>query len=299
MTPNSLHILLTYKCLFECDHCFVWGSPQQTGVFTLERLVDVFEQAAACDCIRELYFEGGETFVYYPVLVRALALADERGFRTGLVSNGYWATGVEDARIWLEPLVAAGLNRLEVSVDEYHGDSRSPEDHPALQAARALGLNASAITVAPPTCHTGPGQPDPGLPFETGDVMFRGRAAATLTAGLPRRPWQSFTRCPHEELAAPGRVHLDPFGYVHLCQGLLAGNLFEQPLSEILATYDPQSHPIVGPLLRGGPAALVTQYQLQPEAGYVDACHLCYCSRDQLRSRFAALLGPDQMYGVA
>ena len=35
---SGLHLLLTYQCTYECDHCFVWGSPWQSGVFTVERL---------------------------------------------------------------------------------------------------------------------------------------------------------------------------------------------------------------------------------------------------------------------
>jgi molybdenum cofactor biosynthesis enzyme MoaA len=33
---SGLHLLLTYECNFECDHCFVWGSPQNTGTMTLK-----------------------------------------------------------------------------------------------------------------------------------------------------------------------------------------------------------------------------------------------------------------------
>ncbi len=127
--------------------------------------------------------------------------------------------------------------------------------------------------------------------------MFRGRAAIVLTDGLPMQAWDTFTRCPYENLADPGRVHLDPFGYLHLCQGLVMGNMFERPLTQILQEYDPQQHPIVAPLLAGGPAELARQYDLPHEEGYVDACHFCYMAREMLRSRFPDLLAPDQMYG--
>ncbi len=64
MNLTGLHILLTYQCNYECDHCFVWGSPAQTGVFTLAQLEDVFQQALDLGTIREFYFEGGEAFLY-------------------------------------------------------------------------------------------------------------------------------------------------------------------------------------------------------------------------------------------
>ena len=128
--------------------------------------------------------------------------------------------------------------------------------------------------------------------------MYRGRAAETLVDGLPRQPWNSFDECPYEDLIDPGRVHLDPLGNLHLCQGISMGNLFEYPLKQILEEYIPENHPIAGPLINGGPAQLVTRYGLDHEPGYVDACHLCYSARLALRSRFPAELAPDQMYGI-
>ena len=130
--------------------------------------------------------------------------------------------------------------------------------------------------------------------------MYRGRAVEKLVPGATRHPWEGFDSCPHEDLREPGRVHLDPLGNVHLCQGISIGNVFETSLKEICQKYDANAHPICGPLLEGGPAALVTEYNL-PHAsplGYADACHLCYEARTMLRARFPHYLNPDQMYGV-
>ncbi len=299
MNLTGFHILLTYTCNYECDHCFVWGSPWQTGTFTLARLEEVFRQAQEVGSIREIYFEGGEAFLYHPILTEGVARAKKLGYWTGIVSNGYWATGKEDAWMWLKPLVTAGLDRLELSYDIYHGDDlEPPEDHPALAAARDLFLDESIIVVEPPVGMRDPEASRPGLPLTGGDVMFRGRAAEKLTAGLPRQAWSSFTTCPYEDLVDPGRIHVDPFGNLHLCQGIAIGNLFDRPLLEIVTEYDALAHPIVGPLLEGGPARLVEEFDLDHEAGYVDACHLCYTARQALRQRFPAELGPDQMYGI-
>ena len=131
--------------------------------------------------------------------------------------------------------------------------------------------------------------------------MFRGRATVALAPLTPpafRHPWEEFTECPHEDLREPGRVHVDPFGYLHICQGVVIGNLFDKPLKEICASFDPDAHPICGLLLEGGPAALVSEYNLPHEATYADACHLCYQARLALRERFPQCLAPDQMYGV-
>ena len=128
--------------------------------------------------------------------------------------------------------------------------------------------------------------------------MYRGRAAEKLTGGLPGQNWMTFDSCPYEDLADPGRIHLDALGNLHVCQGIIIGNLFERPLKQILANYDPATHPVVGPLIDGGPANLVNYHSLTLKSEYVDACHLCYSARVALRPSLAAELGPDQMYGV-
>ena len=128
--------------------------------------------------------------------------------------------------------------------------------------------------------------------------MYRGRAAVKLSGRARQHPWSEFTACPHEDLREPGRVHVDPLGNLHICQGIIIGNVFQTPLKEICARFNPDAHPITGPLLRGGPIRLVEQYGLAHRAAYADACHLCYEARRDLRERFQEILAPDQVYGA-
>jgi len=264
---------------------------------TLAQIRDIYRQARELGTVKWIYLEGGEPFLYYPIMVRAAQEAAERGFRVGIVTNDYWATTVEDAVEWLRPL-AGIVQDLTISTDLFHYDEvMSAHARNALAAAEQLGIPTGTII-----CEVPEGAPDypaqaAGEPVESGPIMFKGRAAVKLVEGVARRPWREFTECPHEKLDDPGRVHVDHLGNLHLCQGLTMGSLFEQPLTEIVATYDPQAHPIVGPLLAGGPAALVERYDLPHEEAYVDACHLCYEGRVMLRGRFPEVLGPGQMYG--
>ena len=78
---------------------------------------------------------------------------------------------------------------------------------------------------------------------------------------------------------------------------MLVGNVHETDLPTIVASYDPRSHPVIAPLVAGGPAALVRRFGLSHDDGYVDACHLCYVARSSLRERFPELLAPPQVYG--
>ena len=192
MELSGLHILLTYQCIYQCEHCFVWGGPSQKGVLAINQVEQILQQAREAG-VTSIYFEGGEPF------------------------------------------------------------------------------------------------------------LFRGRAAVVLAPLTPlamRHPWDEFTECPHEDLREPGRIHVDPLGNLHICQGVIIGNLFEKPLKEICECYDPDAHPICGLLLEGGPAALVSEYNLPHETSYADACHLCYQARLALRGRFPQYLAPDQMYGA-
>ncbi len=42
---SGLHLLLTYECNYECDHCFVWGSPAQNGTMTLATIETILNEA--------------------------------------------------------------------------------------------------------------------------------------------------------------------------------------------------------------------------------------------------------------
>ena len=294
MKLDGLHILLTYQCTFECDHCFVWGSPWQTGVMSLARVEEVLHQAKDAG-VSSIYFEGGEPFLYYVILVKGVHLAADMGFSVGIVSNAYWANSVADAEEWLRPFVGR-LADLTVSSDLFHcNEVMGERPQNALVAAKWLGIPTGVITVAQPEVET---KQSHGQIEDEAAVMFRGRAAEKLASRAEGHPWEGFDSCPHEDLREPGRVHLDPLGNLHICQGLVIGNLFEKPLKQICEEYDADAHPICGLLLAGGPAALVSEYNLPYASAYADACHLCYEARAALRSRFPNLLAPDQMYGV-
>ncbi len=295
---RELHLILTYCCTEECDHCFVWGSPQQSGVMTLEQMRRIFDQGQDLGSVQSISFEGGEPFLYYGALLEGLREARARGWKTDAITNAYWATSPEDALVSLRPLVQAGLDGLVVSDDAYHGPNEEALPGNAAAAAEQLGIGCGSIAIREAAASIDAPSSAKGEAIKGGAVRFRGRAASQLTPGLPRKPWQELATCPHEELVSPIRVHVDPFGYAHVCQGLVMGNLFRTPLLEMLTAYAPERHPISGSLLSGGPAALARAYDLPHADSYVDECHMCYEMRDCLRERFPEHLAPAQMYGV-
>jgi MoaA/NifB/PqqE/SkfB family radical SAM enzyme len=294
MELTGLHILLTYQCIFECEHCFVWGSPAQQGTMTLTQIRQVLNQARQTGSIKKIFFEGGEPFLYYPILLGGVQAASALGFKVGLVTNAYWANSREDAVEFLRPFGAL-IEDLTISSDLYHySEMMSRQAKNALAAAQELNIPIGMICVAQPEAEAASSQ---GQITDQAAVMYRGRAACKLAANAQLQAWEQFTECPHEDLREPGRAHLDPLGNLHICQGISLGNVFEAPLKEICQKYTAETHAICGALLEGGPVALVQEYNLPHAEAYADACHLCYEARLSLRQRFPEILKPDQMYG--
>lgn len=296
---TGIHILLSYKCIYECDHCFVYSSPQSEGTFTFKQIEDLLEEAKKIGTIEWIYFEGGEPFLFYPLLIEGLRKAREYGFKTGIVTNAYFASNVDDAVKWLAPLKELGVQDISISDDNFHNDGE--KDSPAkigLKAAKKLGLNTGSIAIEEPKVVCEPKGRKKGEPVVGGDVMFKGRAVEKLSAGLPGINWKGFFECPHEDLVNPERVHVDSYGNVHLCQGVLMGNMWKVPLSVLVKQYSYLNNPVCRPLVQGGPAKLAEEFGVQHEDAYIDACHLCFEVRKMLIDKYPEYLAPKQVYGL-
>jgi hypothetical protein len=98
------------------------------------------------------------------------------------------------------------------------------------------------------------------------------------------------------DLVHPKRLHVDAFGNLQICQGISLGNVRERPLSELMKNYTASSHPVCGPLVRGGPAALAQDLEYVSPAGVADACHLCFLARRSTIGRYLEILCPLQVY---
>ena len=175
MRLSGLHLLLTYQCNMECDHCFVWGSPWQSGTMTLQDIRHILQQAKDLGTVESIYFEGGEPFLYYVVMLKGVELAADMGFKAGLVSNAYWATSVEDAVEWLRPF-AGVISDVAVSSDVYHWNEKlSRQVRNAREAAQQLGIPVGVISIAEPEATSAEGR--------SGSFRPKKRASCTA-AGL-------------------------------------------------------------------------------------------------------------------
>lgn len=297
---KGIHFLLTYKCTSECDHCFLYCSPNSEGTFTVDQIQSVLSEAAKhLRSVEWVYFEGGEPFLFYPLLLEGVKFARKKGYKIGLVTNAYFATCEKDAMLWLKPLAEAGIDNFSVSDDEFH-NSGPVELSPARIAAAAagkLGMVVDTICIEKPAVENSAACSEPGQPVTGGSVMFRGRAVEKLAGSAPGQQAELFDKCPHEDLVSTERVHLDPFGNVHICQGISLGNMWQEPLPAIVSGYKAEDHPVCGPLAAGGPFLLARKYGVLDDERYANACHLCYNARLALLDFFPDYLLPRQVYG--
>jgi MoaA/NifB/PqqE/SkfB family radical SAM enzyme len=296
MKPTGIHLLLSFQCTRECDHCFVWGSPHQRGLMSGVTVKEVLEQAKESEFVERISFGGGEPFLHYPILLSSVRMAARMGFRIGVSTNAYWAGCESDCAEWLGPL--AGLvEELTISSDWYHWEQDLKQYvRNACAVGQDLGIEARVRSVVFPGCLDDGDAGDPNIIEDP--VEYRGRASIELAPEAPQISWLEFKSCRCNDLRDPEEVQVDPYGNVHVCQGITVGNLLERPLSEICAEYEPELHPVIGPLIQGGPVELVLRYGLDHKQYYADACHVCYDARLALRGRFPEILAPEQMYGV-
>lgn len=293
---EGIHFLLTYSCNYTCDHCFLYCSPDSKGTFTLVQIKEVLDEAKKLESLEWIYFEGGEPFLYYPIMVEGVKLAKKRRFKVGIVTNSYWATSIEDAEIWLKPFSELCIDDFSISDDTYHyGNEQENLSKIAKKASENLRLPITTICIEEPRVKK---EQKKGEPVIRGGAMFKGRAVEKLIEGLPKRPWKELNECPYEDFKGLGRIHVDPFGNAHICQGLSIGNFWEIPLSKLINNYKPETHPICRSLFQGGPAQLVRDYKVDHDEEYVDECHLCYDARLKLLDKFPQYLAPRQVYGL-
>jgi len=195
---NGLHLLLTYQCTFECEHCFAWGSPWQTGTMTIDTIRTILNQAKETASVEWIYFEGGEPFLYYQSMLAGIKNAIELGFKVGVVTNSYWAISEEDALLWLSPL-AGKVQNLTISSDLFHFSEKvSQQSKYVTRAADQLNIPLSIICIEQPEIHgaSSIGQ----IPSEATSIMYRGRAAEKLALKTSLYPSAVFSNCPHENL---------------------------------------------------------------------------------------------------
>lgn len=130
--PISGGLFLTYKCNAECRHCMYACSPKWEGWISEEDLKAVLSLLAgkikpspygpeSVSLNHGLHFTGGEPFLNYELLLKAVDLAHELDIPSTFVeTNCYWCLNDEVTREKLDALKERGLNGILISVNPFY-----------------------------------------------------------------------------------------------------------------------------------------------------------------------------------
>ena len=133
--PISGGLLLSYKCSAACRHCMYACSPKWQGDWiTDEALEKGLSQLAGriepspwgegtISLNYGLYFTGGEPFLNFELLLKAVQIADELRIPSTFVeTNCFWCRNDEVAREKLKFLQEAGLRGILISVNPFYAE---------------------------------------------------------------------------------------------------------------------------------------------------------------------------------
>lgn len=121
MTPSLFRIglLLTLQCNAECKHCLFECSPKKTQKMSRDLTTKTILKAKQLGA-EWISLTGGEPFLDTDLLTSLVRYTNNKGIKTEVITNGFWADTPDIAKKTLKPLVDAGLDVLNLSIDDFH-----------------------------------------------------------------------------------------------------------------------------------------------------------------------------------
>lgn len=149
---SHISMMLTRRCNIRCRHCCVDALPASAreGDMLARDVDDWVQQAVQEPKVTYLSLTGGEPFLVYPLLRRAIDRAAGQGLPAGVVTSGFWATSRAAARRKLTPFARWDrLFSLSLSVDRFHQEYVPLERvKNAIVAAHELGIEQVKVKLS-------------------------------------------------------------------------------------------------------------------------------------------------------
>jgi len=328
-SPISLGLILSYQCNAQCRHCMYACSPKWKGWISEERLEDILRglvgkivpspygsQTASLNY--GLHFTGGEPFLNFPLLLKAVTIAAELKIPSTFVeTNCFWCTADNVTEAKLRSLKEAGLKGILISVNPYYlefvpfertergikiaqqifGDNLMIYQWSYYTAFRKLGIKGKISLEDYLKRAKGA-----NLASEV-ELFLMGRATYQLTTLYPKRPPEQFFNEPCQPpFLREWHNHIDLYGnYLPgYCGGISLGNC--QNLDECLENgANLEQRPILKLLTEQDFRGLFNFARdfgySAPAEGCVSKCHLCLDIRRYLvTKREFEELEPKEFY---
>jgi len=180
------------------------SGPERKGRLTSTQIRGWIDEIASRTEIRTIIFAGGEPLLLGPDIFAAISHARSKRLSTRLVTNAYWALNDDRAREICQKLVDAGLDELNISIDDFHLPYVDPLNvRRAFQAARTMDFQSVVVVhCTGPTTTFNDEQLD-ALLGEQLPRLFNGDRERTLFDTPGRRP---FVCVSNTSLQAVGRA---------------------------------------------------------------------------------------------
>ncbi|MFC1558199.1 radical SAM protein [candidate division KSB1 bacterium] len=316
--PVSAGVMLSYKCSAECRHCMYLCSPDwKADWITESNLEKGLSQLAgkiepgpygpeSIGLSHGLHFSGGEPFLNFNLLARAVETADELSIPSLFAeTNCCWCTDDEKTREKLEMLKSKGMKGIMISVNPFYaeyvpfemtercirissevfGENVAVYQYEYYRLFKMLGIKGT-ISVEDFLKLT-----QNEYFFDRVEMFFMGRAAYSLKGLFPTYPARSFFNIPCQPpIIRNWHNHFDNYGNFMpgFCGGLTLGNWYE--LDSILENgIDLNNYPILGYLVNNDMEGLFgfageTGY-VESSGGYLSKCDLCLDIRKHLSTQ--------------
>lgn len=312
-------LLFTYRCTINCKHCLFNCSPWQPDVcVSIEDGVEFLRQLRATD--RVIHIAGGEAMMYYDQMLIICRIASNEGKAPHFFeTNASWCTNDDVTRRRYEEMKQAGILGVYISADPYHQAFVSPQSRlrayklaveifgrenvaasdlslEQLSELRSIGCNEELIKGyvqkhAPRLVGRAGNSlarfyPDRDLDSLAGDWLWR--------SGSINKSCQS--EFDSEEM---WEIHIDPYGNIQTCCGIIIGNAHEKPLPVWMKQGFHTGNDLVRMVYEHGPYAyleLASQRGYKPREGYPQKCNLCWEVRKFLRPYYPKTFGPAEIY---
>lgn len=154
LQPSILTIAPTYKCTAACKHCCFRCTPKIDVRLDVDLMHNYIDEAVnSFKTLKGVVFTGGECFVLADELPSLIERATSYNLFTRVVSNGYWATTLDNAIEKLRPLVNAGLKEINFSTGDNHQKFVSLKNIiNGIRAAHDLGIRSMCISIETDPC---------------------------------------------------------------------------------------------------------------------------------------------------
>ena len=311
-------LLFTYRCTIACKHCLFNCSPKQPNVCaSLEDGVEFLRQLRSTD--RVIHIAGGEPMLYYSRMLVICRVANDMGCAPHFFeTNASWCVNDEITQKRYEELKDAGLQGVYISADVYHQVFVTPDRRfraykwgveifgrenvsagdfsmETLSEFRKIGLDEELLKEHvknnPPKLIGKAGEMAKYVPKRSLEDLAYDHLWSSASEGEgclpefdPDRMWE---------------IHVDPYGNIQTCCGIIIGNIHKKPLTEYMKDGFQNDNDLISIICERGPFGyleLAIQLGYKPENGYPQKCNLCWEVRKFLRPYFPGTFGPGEIY---